>query len=60
MFMRAPIETKRMPNNFGMWCAVGVTALATIAIGVYPEPMIRTINWSLGIVQSPRAAPGVK
>jgi NADH-quinone oxidoreductase subunit N len=60
MFMRAPIDTKRLHNNLGMWCAVGVTALATIVIGVYPEPMIRTVNWSLGIVQSPRAAPVVK
>ena len=56
MLMRAPMETERLPVSLGMRCAVGVTALATIVIGVYPEPFIRGVNWSLGIVQSPRAA----
>ncbi len=39
-----------------MRCAVGVAALATIVIGVYPEPFIRGVNWSLNIAQ---AAPHV-
>jgi NADH-quinone oxidoreductase subunit N len=60
MLMRAPMETERLPVSLGMRCAVGVTALATIVIGVYPEPFIRGVNWSLGIVQSPLVAAMVK
>ena len=59
MLMRAPIETDRLPVSIGMRCAVGVAALATLVIGVYPEPFIRSVNWSLGIAQTARvvAAP---
>ena len=60
MLMRAPTETGRLPVSLGMRCAVGVTALATIVIGVYPEPFIRGVNWSLGIAQSPHVAAVVK
>jgi len=60
MLMRAPMETERLPVSLGMRCAVGVAALATIGIGVYPEPFIRGVNWSLGIVQSPHVAAMVK
>jgi NADH-quinone oxidoreductase subunit N len=60
MLMRAPMETGRLPVSFGMRCAVGVTALATIVIGVYPEPFIRSVNWSLNIAQSPHLAALIK
>ncbi len=60
MLMRAPMETERLPVSFGMRFAVGVTALATIMIGVYPEPFIRSVNWSLNITQSARATVVVK
>jgi NADH-quinone oxidoreductase subunit N len=60
MLMRAPMETERLPVSLAMRSAVGVTALATIVIGVYPEPFIRGVNWSLGIVQSPHVAAIVK
>src|SRR5450755_934125 len=53
MLMRAPIETGRLPISLGMRCALGLTALATIVIGVYPEPFIRGVNWSLNISQPP-------
>jgi NADH-quinone oxidoreductase subunit N len=56
MLMRSPMETGRLPVSIGMRCAVGVAALATIVIGVYPEPFIRGVNWSLNIAQ---AAPHV-
>src|SRR5260370_3041408 len=56
MLLPAPMETERLPVSFGIRCAVGITALATIVIGVYPEPFIRGVNWSLGIVQSPHVA----
>jgi NADH-quinone oxidoreductase subunit N len=52
MLMRAPIEAGRLPVSLGMRCAVGVTALATLVIGVYPEPFIQSVNWSMGIGQS--------
>src|SRR5580700_2569637 len=60
MLMRAPLEAGRLPVSFGMRCAVGVTALATIVIGVFPEPFIRGVNWSLGIAQSPHVAAMLK
>ncbi len=56
MLMRAPVETERLPVSIGMRFAVGIAALATIVIGVYPEPFIRGVNWSLGIAQSPHVA----
>jgi NADH-quinone oxidoreductase subunit N len=60
MLMRAPMEPERLPLSFGMRCTLGVTALATLVIGVYPEPFIRGVNWSLGIVQSPHVAAMVR
>ncbi len=56
MLMRAPVETERLPVSVGMRFTVGVTALATIVIGIYPEPFIRGVNWSLGIAQTPHVA----
>jgi len=60
MLMRAPMETERLPLSLGMRCTLGVTALATLVIGVFPEPFIRGVNWSLGIVQSPHVAAMVR
>jgi NADH-quinone oxidoreductase subunit N len=60
MLMRAPMETEMLRISLGMRCALGVTALATIVIGVFPEPFISGVNWSLGIVQSPHVAALVK
>jgi NADH-quinone oxidoreductase subunit N len=60
MLMRAPVETERLPISLGMRCAVGVTALATIVIGIYPEPFIRSVNWSLGIPQPPHVTAMLK
>jgi NADH-quinone oxidoreductase subunit N len=60
MLMRAPMETEPLPISLGMRCAVGVTALATIVIGVYPEPFIRGVNWSLNIAQTSHVAATLK
>src|SRR5271169_6504185 len=60
MLMRAPMETGPLPISLGMRCTLGVTALATIVIGVYPEPFNRGVNWSLGIAQVPHVAAMVK
>jgi NADH-quinone oxidoreductase subunit N len=60
MLMRAPVEAGRLPVSLGMRCAVGVTALATIVIGIYPDPFIRSVNWSLGIAQAPHVTALLK
>jgi NADH-quinone oxidoreductase subunit N len=44
-------EPARMPVGIGMRFALGLSGLMTIVIGVFPEPFIRTVNWSLGIAQ---------
>ena len=51
MFMRESADATRLPISLGMRVAVGVTALATIVMGVFPEPFIHSVNWSLGIVR---------
>jgi NADH-quinone oxidoreductase subunit N len=56
MLMRAPMEKERLPISLGMRFAVGIAALLTIVIGVYPEPFIHSVNWSLGIAQTQRVA----
>jgi len=56
MLIRSPTEPTRLPVSLGLRVAVAVTALATIVIGVFPDPFIRTVNWSLGIVQAPHVA----
>ena len=60
MLMRAPVEAGRLPISVGMRFAVGIAALATIVIGVFPEPFIRGVNWSLNIAQTPHVAAMVK
>jgi NADH-quinone oxidoreductase subunit N len=58
MLMREPAGAKGLSVSLGMRCAVGITALATLVIGIYPEPFIQSVNWSLGIGQAPlRIAP---
>ncbi len=60
MFMRQPMVSERLPVSLGMRTALGITALATIVIGVYPEPFIRSVNWSLGIAQASHVAKVMK
>src|SRR2546427_2986463 len=58
MFMREALDKTRLPISLGMRTALGITAFATLVIGIYPEPFIRAVNWSLGIAQSsPVAGP---
>ena len=56
IFMREALDKTRLPISLGMCTALGVTAFATLFIGIYPEPFIRIVNWSLGIVQSSAVA----
>jgi NADH-quinone oxidoreductase subunit N len=56
MFMRQPLEKDRIKVDSPMWVSLWVTAAATLFIGIYPEPFIRFVNWSLGIAQNPAVA----
>jgi NADH-quinone oxidoreductase subunit N len=57
MLMREPVEARRLSVSLGMRFAVGIAALATLVIGIYPEPFIQSVNWSLGIGQTSRLSP---
>jgi NADH-quinone oxidoreductase subunit N len=56
MFMREALDKTPLPISSGMRVALGVTAFATVYIGVFPEQFIRLVNWSLGIVQTTAVA----
>ena len=56
MFMREALDKTLLPISAGMRLALGVTAFATVYIGIFPEQFIRIVNWSLGIVQTPSIA----
>jgi NADH-quinone oxidoreductase subunit N len=51
MFVRKPVEDVPLQLSFGMRLALGISALATVAIGIYPNPFIELVNWSLGLTQ---------
>jgi len=51
MFMRPALDTVPVILSFGMNAALGITALATVGIGLYPDPFIRAVNWSLHLAQ---------
>ena len=48
IFVRQAVVTEPLTPGFGMRTALGVAALATLVIGIYPEPFIQSVNWSLG------------
>jgi NADH-quinone oxidoreductase subunit N len=52
MFMRQPLHAEPVALGGGMRVALALTGFFTLAIGVYPEPFIRAVNWSLGIASS--------
>ena len=49
MFMREATDKARLPISAGMWAALGVTALATVFIGILPNWFIQMVTWSLGM-----------
>jgi len=51
MLMREPVDKEALPVSWGMRTALGVTALATVYIGVFPERFIGLVNWSMGLTQ---------
>jgi NADH-quinone oxidoreductase subunit N len=56
MFMREPMEKESLPLSPAMGVALAVTAFVTLAIGLFPNPMIQTVEWVWGLtVTSPLA-----
>jgi NADH-quinone oxidoreductase subunit N len=52
MFMHQPEKgEERLPVSLGMRVALGVTALATVYIGVMPNRFIEMVNWTLGLAR---------
>jgi NADH-quinone oxidoreductase subunit N len=51
MFMRPAVDAVPVSISPGMGFALAVTAIATVGIGLYPEPFIRAANWSLQLNQ---------
>jgi len=45
-----------LPVSFTMRAAIGLTALATLYIGILPNSFIQVVNWVWGIVQNPAVA----
>ena len=51
MFMRESLEKESLPLSPAMGVALAVTALATLVIGIFPNPMIKVVNGVLGLTQ---------
>jgi len=51
MFVRQSLEKERLPLSPAMGLALFVTAFATLAIGIFPDFMIRMTNEVLGLTQ---------
>jgi NADH-quinone oxidoreductase subunit N len=49
MFMREALDKTRLPVSFAMRFALGVSAFATVFIGVFPDRFIKLVTWGLGI-----------
>ncbi len=52
MLMRQATDPEPVVVTPGMKLALGVTALGTVGIGIFPELFIRAAGWSLGIQQA--------
>ena len=50
MFMSEATEKEPLPASAGLRAALALTACATVLIGIYPEPFVRAVNWSLGLI----------
>jgi NADH-quinone oxidoreductase subunit N len=60
MLIRQPEDKAILPLSWGMRTALGVTALATVFIGIFPNWFIEAVNWSLGLTQVSPVAGLVK
>lgn len=60
MLMREPMEKESLKLSWGMRTALAVTSAATVFIGIWPEPFIHAVNWSLGLTQAAPVAHLIK
>jgi NADH-quinone oxidoreductase subunit N len=49
MFMREATDKTRLPISAAMRVALGVSAFATVFIGIFPERFIKLVTWSVGM-----------
>jgi NADH-quinone oxidoreductase subunit N len=49
MFMREATDKSRLPISLALRVALGVSALATVYIGIFPERFIKLVTWSAGL-----------
>ena len=59
MLMRPAVDAEPVHLSPGLATALGVTALATVFIGIYPEPFIQLTNWSVGITRHATSLAGI-
>jgi NADH-quinone oxidoreductase subunit N len=55
MLMRPAADAEPVRIAPGLGLALAITGIASIGIGIYPEPFIRAVNWSLHITQASSA-----
>ncbi len=55
MLMRPAADTEPVHIAPGLGVALAITGIASIGIGIYPDPFIRAVNWSLHITQASSA-----
>jgi NADH:ubiquinone oxidoreductase subunit 2 (subunit N) len=51
MFVSEPADREPAASSFGLRVALGATGLATLAIGLYPEPFLRLAQISSTLVR---------
>lgn len=60
MFMRQAVDEEPVRLSPGMSFVLGVTGVATIGIGIFPNIFIRAVNWSLSVGQNSAIAQMLK
>jgi len=60
MFMREAAIKEKVAIGGAMWVTLAVTGAATLFIGIYPEPFIKAVNWSLGLASNPAVSQLVR
>jgi len=55
-FIRQAIDKEPVKIGLPMATTLAITAMATLVIGIFPEPFIHAVNWTLGLVRTPAVA----